>query len=76
MGNNIFLHTIYLSGFVLHDIKSNVKTKVWWEVNNTGSKIEFYLQEPCTEIIIFHNMRVATTGMVRVEIDGVVLGKN
>ena len=76
MGNNICLHPIYLSGFVLRKIKSTVKNKVWWEGNNPGSKIEFYLQEPCTEIMIFHNLRMVTMGMVRVEIDGVVLGKN
>ena len=73
---NIYLHPIYLYGFFLHNIKSNVKDKVWWEGNNPGSKIEFYFQEPCTEMMLFHNMRVVTMVMVRVEIYGVVLGNN
>ena len=65
-GRKICLHLIYIYGFFLSEIKSNVKNKVWWEGNNPGSKIEFYLQEPCTKILILHNLSVVTIGMVRV----------
>ena len=75
-GGNICLHPIYLYGFVLCNINSNVKHKLWGEGNNPGNKIEFYLQGACTKIMIFLDLRVVNMVMVRVEIDDVVLVNN
>ena len=54
------------------ELRSNSNGKTWWEGTIPGHSVEIIIDEPCVEIIIFHNLRV-TNGMVKVLVDGKVL---
>ena len=74
IGTNRCLNVTRATGFELRRLLSEGgKTrKIWWEGAQPGNSIEFRLDTLCTEIIIFHNLRV-TNGMVMIKIDGKTL---
>ena len=58
-------------GFQLGTLKNEDGSirKSWWEGLKPGDLIEMQLDEPCSSIVLFHNLR-PTNGMVVVRIDG------
>eukprot|EP00521_Asterionellopsis_glacialis_P017990 CAMPEP_0195293060 /NCGR_PEP_ID=MMETSP0707-20130614/11555_1 /TAXON_ID=33640 /ORGANISM="Asterionellopsis glacialis, Strain CCMP134" /LENGTH=584 /DNA_ID=CAMNT_0040353689 /DNA_START=1 /DNA_END=1755 /DNA_ORIENTATION=+ len=59
-----------MEGFNLLSLEEN--GKMWLEGANPGDIIEVVLDQNCTEIVLFHNLRV-TNGMVQVVVDGEIL---
>ena len=69
MGLSRCLNVSQAHGF---ELRSNSNEKTWWEGTSPGHSLEIKIDEPCVDIIIFHNLRV-TNGMVKVLVDGKVL---
>ena len=51
--------------------KSLPTGKFWWQGTQPGLSIEIVMPGKCSEITVFHNLRV-TNGMVKVQVDGLV----
>jgi hypothetical protein len=67
-GNNLCLNVKSVDGFEKKSLSSG---KVWWQGTQPGHSIEIIMPGTCSEIYVFHNLRV-TNGMVRVQVDGLV----
>jgi hypothetical protein len=71
IGKNQCLNVTKHDGFQLGTLKNEDGSirKLWWEGLKPGDLIEMRLDEPCSSIVLFHNLR-PTNGMVMVRIDG------
>ena len=71
IGTNQCLNVIKHDGFQLGTLMNGDGSirKQWWEGLKPGDLIELQLDEPCSSILLFHNLRT-TNGMVIVRIDG------
>lgn len=72
-GMHSCLNTNSSEGFMLKSLPSG--GKVWWEGTAPGHAIDIFIDQPCSEIAIFHNKR-PSNGMVQILVDGKVLDSN
>jgi hypothetical protein len=74
IGTNQCLNVTKYDGFQLGTLQNENGSirKQWWEGLKPGDQIEMHLDEPCSSIVLFHNLR-PTNGMVMVRIDGKVV---
>lgn len=68
-GMHSCLYTNTSEGFMLKSLPSG---KVWWEGTAPGHRIDIFIDRPCSNIVIFHNLR-PSNGMVQILVDEKVL---